>query len=261
MGKVVFMMTDGLRPDAINDENTPNLMQFRARGASTLTAQSIVPSITLPCHTSIFHSVPSTRHGITDNIWKPMVSPVTGLVEQISANNKRAGLIHNWERLRDLNRQEQLYFSFYINTGYNLDGDDILVETAMEWIPKAACDFWFVYFASIDVAGHMFGWMDADYIKQVTHVDYLIGRLLPVIDEDTTVIIHSDHGGHDRDHGTEMPEDMTIPYMVTGPNIKQNYTIQSHVSLLDTTPTIAHILNIPQHKDWEGKIIGDMFEA
>src|SRR5690606_3322911 len=88
VGKVVFMMTDGLRPDAINQDNTPNLMNFKARGSSTFTASSIMPSVTLPCHTSIFHSVPSTRHGILDNEWKTMVRPVTGLVEQIFSNKK-----------------------------------------------------------------------------------------------------------------------------------------------------------------------------
>lgn len=259
MGKVVFMMTDGLRPDAINPDNTPNLINFMQRGSYTMSARSIMPSVTLPCHTSIFHSVPATRHGILDNEWRNMVRPVTGLVEQIFANKKRAGFIHNWERLRDLNRQEQLYFSFYINTGYDLDGDNVIVETATQWIPKAICDFWFVYFASVDVAGHMFGWMAEDYIKQVKYVDNLIGKLLPSIDDETTVIIHSDHGGHDRTHGTESPEDMTIPYMIAGPNIKQNYEIQANVSLLDTTPTVAHILDIPQHSDWEGTVIDEIF--
>lgn len=261
MGNVVFIMTDGLRPDAINQNNAPNLTELMVRGAYTLNARSIMPSSTLPCHTSIFHSVPSTRHGILVNEWKTMVRPVTGLVEQIAANNKRAGFIYNWERLRDLSRPEQSYFSFYINNSHELDGDDIITETAMRWIPKAVCDFWFVYFGTIDTAGHMFGWMEDGYIKQVSYVDRLIGKVLSVIDEDTTVILHSDHGGHDRTHGTESPEDMTIPYMIAGPDVKQNYEIQSEVTLLDTTPTIAHILDIPQHAHWEGHIINEAFDS
>lgn len=259
MSNVVFMMTDGLRPDAINEENTPTLINFMKQGSYTLKARSIMPSVTLPCHTSTFHSVPATRHGILDNEWRTMVRPVTGLVEQISAKNKRAGFIYNWERLRDLTRPEHLYFSFYINTAYELDGDEIIVETAMQWIPKQICDFWFVYLGTVDTAGHMFEWMSDDYIKQVRYVDSLIGQLLSVIDEDTTVIIHSDHGGHDRTHGTEKPEDMTIPYMIRGTNIKQNYEIQVDVTLLDTTPTIARLLDIPQHTDWEGQVISEVF--
>lgn len=259
MSKVVFIMTDGLRPDAITADTTPNLIDFMKRGSSTRTARSIMPSVTLPCHTSIFHSVPSERHGIVTNEWRPMVRPVTGLVEQLFSQQKRSGLIHNWERLRDLNRPEQLHFSFYINTSYELDGDEPVADTALQWIPKGICDFWFVYFGTVDTAGHMFGWMEDDYLKQATRVDGLIGKVLNVIDDETTVIIHSDHGGHERNHGTDSADDMTIPYMIAGPNIKQDYQLQAQVSLLDTAPTIAHLLGVPRNRDWEGNVLDEVF--
>jgi predicted AlkP superfamily pyrophosphatase or phosphodiesterase len=51
-------MIDGLRPDAIVPADCPNLKALLARSAYSLTATSVMPSITLPCHTSIFHSVP-----------------------------------------------------------------------------------------------------------------------------------------------------------------------------------------------------------
>ena len=34
--------------------------------------------------------------------------------------------------------------------------------------------------------------------------------------EEYTVIITADHGGHDRMHGTDMAEDMTIPMFFIG---------------------------------------------
>ena len=30
----------------------------------------------------------------------------------------------------------------------------------------------------------------------------------------------ADHGGHDRTHGTDSPEDMTIPFIIKGKNFK-----------------------------------------
>ena len=104
-------MLDGLRPEAISEANTPNLTQFMMSGAYTLRAQSVIPSITLPCHTSIFHSVPPSRHGITDNTWQPMPQPVTGLVEHLKASDKKSGFIYNWDILRDVCRPDQLFFS------------------------------------------------------------------------------------------------------------------------------------------------------
>jgi hypothetical protein len=56
MPLVVFIMIDGLRPEAVRPEYCSHLVNVRKRGASTLRASSVVPSITLPCHMSIFHN-------------------------------------------------------------------------------------------------------------------------------------------------------------------------------------------------------------
>jgi predicted AlkP superfamily pyrophosphatase or phosphodiesterase len=260
MTKVVFIMTDGLRPDAITEAVTPTLVHLMARASYALNARSVIPSITLPCHTSIFHSVPPARHGILDNNWHSMARPVPGLVEQLKAHQKRTAFIHNWEELRDLNRPGNLYFNFFIATGYNLDGDDIIARTAIQHLAENPMDFTFVYFASIDVAGHMFGWMSEKYLEQATLVDGFIQQVIAAVPDDMTVIIHSDHGGHERTHGTEADEDMTIPYFVMGPTVKQNYRIQHPVTLLDTAPTIAHLLNVPVHADWEGHVLTEIFD-
>lgn len=256
---VAFMMLDGLRPDALSAEWTPALVDFMRRGSATLTAQSVDPSITLPCHTSIFHSVPPARHGILENNWHPMARPVTNLVGHLRQHEKRSGFFHNWDFLRDLTRPGELYFSFFIDTGYDLDGDKIIVEQAMPALESTRFDFTFVYFASIDVAGHAYGWMSDEYLRQVNTVDQLVQRLLDVIPDTTHVIIHADHGGHDRTHGTTRPEDMTIPWMITGPRIKQDYQIQQQISLLDTAPMIAYLLDVPASPEWEGTVIHEVF--
>lgn len=104
---VVFILIDGLRPDAIAPATCPNLKALMARGAVTLQAQSVMPSITLPCHTSIFHSVPPTRHGITSNLWAPLARPLPGLFEVAKIAGKRCASIYNWEELRDIGRPGQ----------------------------------------------------------------------------------------------------------------------------------------------------------
>ena len=68
----VLIIIDGLCAAAPEATRCPSIAALRARGASTLAATSLMPSITLPCHMSIFHSVPPTRHGITTNTYQPM---------------------------------------------------------------------------------------------------------------------------------------------------------------------------------------------
>ncbi len=261
MPPVILIMLDGLRPDALTAAHTPRLDAFMAGGASTLTAQSVMPSITLPCHTSMFHSIPPSRHGIFDNVWHAMVRPVTGLVEAATSADKRCAFFYNWEPLRDLCRPENLYFSFYINNGISLEGDAVTVEAFARYLPQYQFDFTFVYIGGIDMSGHYFGWMSDEYLQQVERSDGYVGTVLDAAPPDATVIIHADHGGHERIHGTELPEDMTIPWMIGGAGVKRGHLIQQPVSLLDTAPTIAHLLGVPCPADWEGAAVTEAFET
>jgi len=261
MPPVIFMMLDGLRPDALTQARTPRLDAFMANGAYTLTARSVMPSVTLPCHTSIFHSVPPTRHGILDNNWHSMARPVTGLIEAAYNADKRCGFFHNWEPLRDLNRPEKLQISFFVNTSYEQEGDRAIAEAAVKYLPLHNLDFAFVYFGVIDIAGHVYGWMSDGYIEQVERTDEYVGMVLDAVLPGATVIIHADHGGHDRDHGTDRPEDMTIPWLIGGAGVKRGYQIQKQVTLLDTAPTIAHLLGIPRPADWEGEVVAEALEG
>ncbi|MBK8051604.1 MAG: alkaline phosphatase family protein [Anaerolineales bacterium] len=121
---VIFVMIDGLRPDAITTANCPTLQSLRTRGAWTFAARSVMPSITLPCHLSIFHSVPPSRHGVTTNTYQPMARPLPGLIDQARLQAKRCSFIYNWEPLRDLSRPEALDFAWFRNSSYSHEGDD-----------------------------------------------------------------------------------------------------------------------------------------
>jgi predicted AlkP superfamily pyrophosphatase or phosphodiesterase len=256
---VVLILIDGLRPDAIAAAGCSRLAALRDRGAATMRASSVMPSITLPCHTSIFHSVPPTRHGITTNEWQPMARPLPGLFDLAHAAGKRCACFYNWEQLRDLGRPGSLELSFFRNTAYQPDGDQIVADEAARALRDGSFDFAFVYLGTVDTSGHYYGWMSDGYLEQVANVDALLGGLLDALPADTTVLLQSDHGGHDRNHGTDAPEDMTIPWIVAGPGIRAGYTIGAPVSLLDTAPTLARLLGLAPHRDWEGRCIEEIF--
>ncbi len=257
---VVLLMIDGLRPDALEATACPHLQAFRRRAAWTLHAQSVTPSVTIPCHMSIFHSVPPARHGIVTNDWHPMARPLPGLVEVAHTHHRRCAFIYNWEYLRDLSRPGYLDYAYFENNAYDLVGDEHMVDEAIRHFQDQRPHFMFVYQSTVDVFGHTFGWMSAEYLQHVTVIDGVVGRLLDALPDDVHILIQSDHGGHERTHGTELPEDMTILWMVAGPGIRRNHPIQDSVSLLDTAPTIASILDIPAHPDWEGRCPEEIWE-
>ena len=222
-------------------------------------ATSVMPSVTLPCHMSIFHSVPPTRHGVTTNTWTPMARPIPGLVEVAHAAGLRSAFLFNWEQLRDLSRPGQLDFSFYRDNNSDPEGDQLIADEAVRYLAHNGPSFTFLYFGTLDSFGHRYGWMTDGYLAQLERTDAAIGTVLDVLPDDTTVLIQSDHGGHDRIHGTDLPADMTIPWIIAGPGIRRNYEIKRVVNLIDTTPTLARALGITPHPEWEGQNVEEAF--
>ena len=69
--------------------------------------------------------------------------------------------------------------------------------------------------------------------------------------DEYTILVTADHGGHDRGHGSEMPEDMTIPQFYLGKEFEPG-KVFTNVSLLDLAPTAATLLQVAIPREWEG---------
>jgi predicted AlkP superfamily pyrophosphatase or phosphodiesterase len=218
-----------------------------------------MPSVTLPCHTSIFHSAPPDRHGVTTNIWTPPARPLVGLVETLRAAGKRSAFIYNWEPLRDLSRPETLAYAYYREPKLDPTYDDPIAEESVRLLTGERFDFVFIYFGSVDMAGHGYGWMSPEYLGQLRRVDGLLGQVLAALPEGASVIVHSDHGGHGRTHGTDLDEDMLIPWFAAGPRIRTGHQIAVPLSLLDTAPTILRLLDVAPPASWEGLPPAEIF--
>ncbi|WP_340075889.1 alkaline phosphatase family protein [Leptobacterium sp. I13] len=99
--------------------------------------------------------------------------------------------------------------------------------------------------------------------------DMMLDRMLDLIDDDTTVIIMSDHGyesGHRRI--LKMPKYPAAPslehrnfgiFVASGPEIKQKEKVYG-LSLIDIGPTILHMFGLPVGKDMDGNVALDLFK-
>lgn len=79
-----------------------------------------------------------------------------------------------------------------------------------------------------------------------------ITNIISALSDDYTVIITADHGGHDRMHGTALPEDMMIPLIITGKDFAAGKEIED-ADIKDIAPTVTKLLGIMPDKEWEGK--------
>lgn len=252
--KVLLILVDGMRPDSLKKAAHPYIEEIKSEGSYTLKAQTVMPSITLPCHMSLFHSVEPARHGIVSNTYAPQVRPIDGIFEQLYNHQKKSAFFHNWQQLRDLARPWSLSYNLYISGDDHTfeESNQALTDGAIEYIQQSAPDFTFLYLGLVDEVGHKHGWMSDEYIQAVYSSWECIERVSKAIPEEYTVIVLSDHGGHERSHGTDKPEDMTIPIFIKGKAAKPGEII-SDANIIDIAPTITKILKIDANDDWEGK--------
>ncbi len=251
--KVILISIDGMRPDGVVNCGNPYVAEMMKKGAYTLTAQTVIPSVTLPCHTSMFHSVTPERHGITTNEYVPQVRPIRGLFEQIHRSGGECAMFYGWEPLRDIARPGSLTWAQYFNAYADEHTDGILTDRALECIAKYHPDFVFLYMVETDEkGGHDSGWMTPTYLDYISHAIDNVKRVVEAAGDEYTVIVTADHGGHNRMHGTTLQEDMTIPMFFMGDMFTPGEE-KTGVSILDLAPTIAAIMGVKRAREWEGK--------
>lgn len=250
--KTILILVDGMRPDALTDLKIAQDTAKRAR--TTMSAQTVLPSSTLPAHMSLFHSVLPERHGTITNDYAPQVRPISGLCEVLKKQKKKSAFFYAWEQLRDLTRPGTLAYAKFVKGGaFGYDvANPILTEDAIRILHETDIDFLFLYLGYPDAVGHDKGWMSEEYMKSVKESWDCIDRVLGNLPADCSVIITADHGGHGRSHGTEAHEDMTIPIMLLGDGIDPALPIEN-ATILDIAPTVTHLLSVEPDSDWEGK--------
>lgn len=249
--KVILIVVDGMRPDSL--EKIENAQKIVKNSTYTMNAQTVFPSVTLPCHMSLFHSVAPERHGTTTNIYMPQVRPINGLCEVLKLYNKKSAMFYNWEDIRDVSRPNSLsHVAFYAGKklGY-LETGEMLTEELIKYVKAFDTDFTFLLLGYTDWAGHKFGWMSDEYLSAMQSSWDNIEKIMTELGDEYTYIITADHGGHDRTHGSDTPEDMTIPVILNGKAFEKNKVIEK-VSILDIAPTVATLLGTVPDEEWEG---------
>lgn len=98
--------------------------------------------------------------------------------------------------------------------------------------------------------------------------DMMLGAMLALAPEDTTVIVCSDHGFHpDHLRPVQLPKEPAGPaiehrdlgmILMAGPGIKRDSLIQG-ANLLDITPTLLTLFGLPVGEDMDGKPLLDAF--
>jgi arylsulfatase A-like enzyme len=237
----------------------PNLQALMQISAYSLTAQTTFPSATLPSHTSMLTGLCPSQHGVDWNDYLPArgYAQGTDLFDLAHAAGLQTVMFVGKEKLRQITEPASLDLFRYIN-----DRDTVIVQRLIEEFP-VNFGVLFIHFATPDAMGHAYGWMTPQYISVVQRADEALGTLLKELDDrglrqETLIIITADHGGHDQTHGSRLPEDMTIPWIISGPGVRPG-PLTTPIQTTDTAATAAWALGLTLPPEWNGWPVFEAF--
>lgn len=271
---VVIIMVDGLRPDALKQAKAPALEGLIKRGSSTMKAQTVTPSRTLPAFTSMLTGLQVEAHGVDWNDYEPqrgfLKAPTIFEIATFNGSKWGAAFIQKEKLLHAVKQDRRLDLHVCNVSEQGCTAKKIAADVINSY--KTSTDstkpsLFLIHFAEADTAGHADGWMSKPYLKAVEDIDRAIGALIKGFKdlglyEGTTFIVSADHGGHGTGHGTTMPEDMTIPWIAAGPGVKAGHDIKQPVSLMDTPATVMRAFGISDYYvEWKSRAVEEMFEV
>ena len=255
MNKVILISIDGLRPDGLKTCENPYVAELEKICAYTYSAASVFPPVTLPCHYTMAYSVSPEVHGISGNTYIAPEKPRVGIFERVRSAGGTTAMFYGWEELRDIACPGALIYSTYIHSDRYESVDTTLTDEALKLIRAEKPEFVFLYMVDTDdKGGHHNNWMSAEYLRRASIAIDNVKRIIEEFGDEYTVVIMSDHGGHDDWHGSNVPEDMTVPFMIYGKDVAPG-EIKKEISLLDIAPTIAHLMGIEAAPEWEGSSV------
>jgi hypothetical protein len=254
-GKVVVISIDGLRPDALQQTGAPNIMALAGRGAFSWRAQTIFPSNTLPAHISMLSGYAPEEHGVTWDDYAPTRGQimVPTLFAVARARGLRTGMVVGKEK-----------FATFRDTGScdtwvlaAPDDDDVASRVALAI--SARPDLLFIHLPDVDLVGHASKWMSPAYLDAVRRADAAVGRIVASLPADTTVILTADHGGRPEGHGSDSPQDTTIPWVIAGPSTARGKALTVGIRTVDTAATAAFVLGVVLQPDAQGTPVYEAF--
>jgi len=252
---VVVLSFDGLRPDALRTAMPAALLR---RASFTWQAKTTLPSVTLPSHTSMLTGVPPSVHRMLANSWRTSQGYVQlpTAFSVVTDAGGRAAMFVTKAKLLYLARPGTVARAEFLP--YPRHDQAAAVRVAMHYLATVQPHFLFIHVADPDDVGHRDGWMSDAYLEVVRKTPETILVVLDTLErigalDRGLVIVTSDHGGHGRAHGSDRPEDVTIPWLAFGAVAPG--PISGQVMTYDTAATAVSALGHAVPAGWHGRAV------
>jgi arylsulfatase A-like enzyme len=266
--RVILVVLDGLRADAVVRYELPTASRLVVGGAHALDATTVAPSITSAALASLLTGVSPDTHGLrSDRLHIPRASaPLTPLPRALAdAGYRTSAYLASLPRLfRGIANRITSALGVERASFFGEGAHEIL-EAARPELVAAEPGLVFLHWPDADRAGHRAGWMTADYERAARRLDDALGRLVDLTgvesDPSTVLIALADHGGggvHPRSHESDHPADRTIPLTIAGGLIEPGARLHG-ATLVDVPATVLWALDTPIPAGYAGRPLAEAF--
>lgn len=262
--RVVLVVLDGLRPDAIPRFRLPHLTALAQRGASTMLGRTVSPSVTACAMASLLTGAAPTRHGLqSDRFHLPRPRGVLHPLPRLLADAglpSAAFLAAMPLPFAGIARKLAQRLGWTTVRFRGRTCVDIAAE-ARATLRSQREGLVLLHWPDGDRVGHAHGWMSDPYAQAVWEMDAALGQLasgLALDEPDTMLIALADHGGGGQrinHHDSEHPLDTTIPIVIAGGGVTPG-ELPPGTSLLDVPATICEALGVPVPESFAGRALG-----
>lgn len=261
---VSFDGAGGLPEVVSGRKNMPEFKRMAEEGAVSWSAQTIFPSITLPSHTSMLTGVGPKKHQVTWNDWIPEngLVKVPTVFSLAKARGLKTGMFVGKSKFHHLELPGTVDVFVWPEPKAGAPEVAAAFVSNVGTLKPGMC---FIHFADPDKTGHKFGWGSPEQAAALADCDQALKSICRAIAdaglmESSVILLTADHGGHEKTHGSDRPEDMTIPWVVWGKGVKKHSVLTQPIHTVDTAATALWLLGIPLPPEMEGKPVKEAFE-
>lgn len=267
--RVILIVLDGLRPDAIQTLGLSQVARLAGRGVSTLKGATVAPSVTAACMASLLTGVQPATHGVQSTRFhiprrRGLMRPLPRVLAEAGYPSSSFMCRVPW-LMRGIARRIAGRLGVGTTGFHGTRAADVLAGAARA-LRAQRHGLILLHWPDCDDAGHDHGWMSEPYQRAARGLDDALGRLLADVDltrtSDTMVIALADHGGGGMvatDHDSAHPLDRTIPIMLAGGGIEPG-SLRDGAHLLDVPPTVLRALHVPVPASYDGRPLVDDVE-
>lgn len=267
--RVVLVVLDGLRPDAIPRFQLPNLTALAAASAYSLLGRTVQPSVTACAMASLLTGAAPARHGLQSerfHLPKP-----TGTLHPLPRHLASHGLptsafLASMPLLFGSIARRIAAHAGVGQAKFSGRGALDILAAARPALRDQRRGLILLHWPDADRAGHAEGWMSESYGKAAWEMDAALGALVRAVgldDPETLFVALADHGGGGAvrtHHNSAHPLDTTIPIFLAGGGVRRG-ELAAGATLLDVPATICWALGLPRPDSFAGRVLESAFSG